>query len=86
MTGNTFEAFLKLFTGVILLNTTIRRADLKDNILLVSSMLQIFSLAIRYYQFSAITSFELYTSVTLSAFFIWLVLQNRNSKAKNKVK
>ena len=86
LTGNTFEAFLKLFTGVILLNTTIRRADLKDNILLVASIAQILSLALRHYQFSVITPFELYTSVSLSAFFIWLVLQNRNSKAKNKVK
>ena len=57
-----------------------------DNILIVASALQILSLALRYYQFSVITSFELYTSVSLSAFFIWLVLQNRNSKAKNKVK
>ena len=86
LTGNTFEAFLKLFTGVILLNTTIRRADLKDSILLVASIAQILSLALRHYQFAVITPFELYTSVSLSAFFIWLVLQNRNSKAKNKVK
>ena len=86
LTGNTFEAFLKLITGVILLNTTIRRADLKDSILLVASIAQILSLALRHYQFAVITPFELYTSVSLSAFFIWLVLQNRNSKAKNKVK
>ena len=86
LTGNTFEAFLKLFTGVILLNTTIRRADIKNNILIVASALQILSLVLRYYQFSVITSFELYTSVSLSVFFIWIVLQNRNSKAKNKVK
>jgi len=86
LTGNTFEAFLKLFTGVILLNTTIRRADLKDSILLTASILQIFSLALRYYQYSVFTSFELYTSISLSVFFVWLVLQNRNSKRKNKVK
>ena len=60
--------------------------DLKDSILLVASIAQILSLALRHYQFAVITPFELYTSVSLSAFFIWLVLQNRNSKAKNKVK
>jgi len=86
LTGNTFEAFLKLFTGVILLNTTIRRVDLKDKILLSASILQIFSLGIRSYQYSVITTFELYFSMSLSIFFIWLVIQNRNAKAKSKVK
>ena len=59
---------------------------IKNNILLLATILQIMSLVLRYYQFSVITPFELYTSVSLSAFFMWLVLQNRNSKAKNKVK
>ena len=86
LTGNTFEAFLKLFTGVILLNTTIRRIDLKDKILLSAAILQIISLGIRNYQYSIITTFELYFSMFLTIFFIWLVIQNRNSKAKVKVK
>ncbi len=86
LTGNTFEAFLKLFTGIILLNTTIRRTDIKDKVLLFSAILQIFSLALRNYQYSYITSFELYSSIGLSVFFIWLVLQNRNAKAKDRVK
>jgi hypothetical protein len=85
LTGNTLEAFLKLFTGVILLNTTIRRIDLKDKILLSAAILQIISLGIRNYQYSIITPFELYFSMSLSIFFIWLVLQNRNAKAKDKV-
>jgi len=86
LTGNTFEAFLKLFTGIILLNTTIRRIDLKDKILLFAAILQIFSLALRNYQFSIITTFELYFSVSLTSFFIWIVLQSRNAKAQRKVK
>ena len=86
LTGNTFEAFLKLFTGIILLNTTIRRIDLKDKILLFAAILQIISLAIRNYQFSIITTFELYFSMSLTIFFIWIVLQNRNAMAKRKVK
>jgi len=86
LTGNTFEAFLKLFTGVVLLNATIRRIDLKDKILLSAAILQIISLVIRNYQYSTITTFELYFSISLSVFFIWLVLQNRNAKAKDKVK
>jgi len=86
LTGNTFEAFLKLFTGVILLNTTIRRIDLKDKILLSAAILQIISLVIRNYQYSIITTFELYFSMSLSIFFIWLVLHNRNAIAKDKVK
>ena len=74
------------FTGIILLNTTIRRSDIKDKVLLLSAILQIFSLALRNYQYSYITSFELYSSIGLSIFFIWLVLQNRNAKAKDRVK
>jgi len=85
LTGNTFEAFLKLFTGIVLLNTTIRRIDLKDKILLSAAILQIISLGIRNYQYSIITTFELYFSMSLSIFFIWLVLQNRNAIAKDKV-
>ena len=85
-TGNTFEAFLKLFTGIILLNTTIRRADLKFNILLFSAMLQILSIFIRNYQFSTVTTFELYSSLFLIVFFIWLAIHNRNSKRNSKVK
>jgi len=86
LTGNTFEAFLKLITGIILLNTTIRRIDLKEKILLIAAILQIISLFIRNYQYTIITTFELYFSMSLSIFFIWVVLQNRNAKAKSKVK
>ena len=86
LTGNTFEAFLKLFTGIILLNTTIRRIDLKNKILYFAAFLQMISLVIRNYQFSIITTFELYFSLSLTVFFIWIVIQNRNAKAKNKVK
>ncbi len=86
LTGNTFEAFLKLFTGIILLNTTIRRIDLKDKILLFAAILQIVSLAVRNYQYSLITTFELYFSMSLAIFFIWIVLRSRNAKAQRKVK
>ena len=59
---------------------------LKDKILLSAAILQIISLVIRNYQYSIITTFELYFSMSLSIFFIWLVLHNRNAIAKDKVK
>ena len=86
LTGNTFEAFLKLITGIILLNTTIRRGDLKNRILLFAAIAQIASLGIRNYQYTVISVFELYFSITLSVIFISIVLQSRNSKSKVKVK
>ena len=86
LTGNTFEAFLKLTTGIILLNTTIRGLDLKNKLLSFAAILQILSLSLRNYQFSSITTFELYFSAGLTIFLISLVLQNRNPKDKNKVK
>ena len=86
LTGNTFEAFLKLITGIILLNTTIRRADLKNKILLFSALAQIVSLAIRNYQYTTISPFELYFSIILSVIFISIVLQNRNDINIDKVK
>ena len=86
LTGNTFEAFLKLFTGIILLNTTIRRADLKNRILLFSALAQIASLALRNYQYTTISTFELYFSITLSVIFISIALQNRNDINRDTVK
>ena len=86
LTGNTFEAFLKLITGIVLLNTTIRRADLKNRILLFSALAQIVSLAIRNYQYTTISTFELYFSITLSVIFISIVLQSRNDINIDKVK
>ena len=86
LTGNTFEAFLKLATGIILLNTTIRRADIKNRILLVAAIFQIFSLGLRNYQYSTITTFEMYFSIVITVFFISIVVLSRNSRTISKVK
>ena len=85
LTGNTFEAFLKLITGIILLNTTIRRGDLKNKMLLIASLAQIASLALRNYQYSVISTFELYFSIGITMIFLVLALQNRNAKSKDVV-
>ena len=86
LTGNTFEAFLKLITGIILLNTTIRRGDLKNKMLLIASLAQIASLALRHYQYSVISTFELYFSIGITMIFLVLALQNRNANSKDVVK
>ncbi len=86
LTGNTFEAFLKILTGIILLNTTIRRGDLKNKMLLFAALAQIISLSIRNYQYSAISTFELNFSAILTIIFISIAIQNRNAKSKDTVK
>ena len=60
--------------------------DLKNRILLFAAIAQIASLGIRNYQYTTISVFELYFSITLSVIFISIVLQSRNSKSKVKVK
>ncbi len=86
LTSNTFEAFIKLFTGIVLLNVTIRKIDLKNRILLFAAIIQVGTLMLRNYQYSTITTYELYFSLFLIALFILLVILNRNDTNKNIVK
>ena len=86
LTSNTFEAFIKLFTGIVLLNVTIRKIDLKIRILLFAAIIQVGTLMLRNYQYSTITTYELYFSLFLIALFILLVILNRNDTNKNVVK
>ena len=69
-----------------MLNTTIRRGDLKNKMLLIASLAQIASLALRNYQYSVISTFELYFSIGITMIFLVLALQNRNAKSKDVVK
>ena len=65
---------------------TQQRAQPNGFRVLNSGRKQIASLGIRNYQYTAISVFELYFSITLSVIFISIVLQSRNSKSKVKVK
>ena len=85
ISSNTFEALIKLGTGLLLLNLTIRRVDLKFRILLISAAFQALILIIRNTMFDEISEFELYFSGGLIIFFIYIAFINRNYKTLNSV-
>lgn len=85
ISSNTFEALIKLGTGLLLLNLTIRRVDLKFRILLISAALQALILITRNIMFDEISEFDLYFSSGLIIFFMYIAFINRNYKTVNSV-
>ena len=85
ISSNTFEALIKLGTGLLLLNLTIRRVDLKYRVLLVAAGLQGLILIARNSMFNEISQFELYFSGGLIVFFLYIAFINRNYKTVNSV-
>jgi len=83
--SNTFVALIKLGTGLLLLNLTIRRVDLKFRILLISAALQALILITRNLMFDEISEFDLYFSSGLIIFFMYIAFINRNYKTVNSV-
>ena len=85
LSGNTFEALVKIGTGLLLLNLTIRRMDLKNIFLIISAGFQIIILLSRNNLYNEISQFELYFSVSLIIFFLYIAFINRNYKTKTSV-
>ena len=85
ISSNTFEALIKLGTGLLLLNLTIRRVDLKFRILLISAALQALIIITRNIMFDEISEFDLYFSSGLIIFFMYIAFINRNYKTVNSV-
>ena len=85
LSGNTFEALVKIGTGLLLLNLTIRRVDLKNIVLIVSAGFQVIILFSRNIMYNEISQFELYFSLGLIVFFLYIAFINRNYKTKTSV-
>ena len=85
ISSNTFEALIKVGTGLLLLNLTIRRVDLKSKILIIAAGLQLIVLLSRNTLFNEITQFELYFSSVLIIYFLYIAFINRNYKSLNSV-
>ena len=85
LSGNTFEALVKIGTGLLLLNLTIRRVDLKNIVLIVSAGFQVIILFSRDILYSEISQFELYFSLGLIIFFLYIAFINRNYKTITSV-
>ena len=85
LSGNTFEALVKIGTGLLLLNLTIRRVDLKNIFLIVSAGFQFIILFSRNILYNEISQFELYFSLGLIVFFLYIAFINRNYKTKTSV-
>ena len=85
LSGNTFEALVKIGTGLLLLNLTIRRVDLKNIVLIVSAGFQVIILFSRNILYNEISQFELYFSLGLIIFFLYIAFINRNYKTKTSV-
>ncbi|MDB4249688.1 hypothetical protein N9851_01115 [Acidimicrobiia bacterium] len=79
--GNTFEAFIRIVLGLILLNVTIRRKDLKNQLLIIGITSQIITLGVRIQLYDIVTPLELYMSIFLISFFLILIFNNRNYKS-----
>ena len=85
LSGNTFEALVKIGTGLLLLNLTIRRVDLKNIVLIFSAGFQVIILFSRNILYNEISQFELYFSLGLIVFFLYIAFINRNYKTKTSV-
>ncbi len=81
ISSNTFEALIKIGTGLLLLNLTIRRDDLKTRILIIAAFLQLTVLMSRNILFNEISQFELYFSIGLIIYFLYIAFINRNYKS-----
>lgn len=79
--GNTFEAFIRIVLGLVLLNVTIRRKDLKSLLLATGAISQIATLLVRLNLYDTVTTLELYMSLFLITFFLILIINNRNYKS-----
>jgi hypothetical protein len=79
--GNTFEAFIRIIIGLLLLNVTIRRVDLKNQLLSIAIASQLLTIFIRFQLYGSITSLELYLAVFLVCFYLVLIFNNRNYKS-----
>ena len=79
--GNTFEAFIRIIIGLLLLNVTVRRVDLKNQLLVLAIASQVVTLLIRFQLYSSITSLELYLGVFLVFFYLILIFNIRNYKS-----
>ena len=76
---------MKIGTGLLLLNLTIRRVDLKNIVLIVSAGFQVIILFSRNIMYNEISQFELYFSLGLIIFFLFIAVINRNYKTKTSV-
>ena len=76
---------MKIGTGLLLLNLTIRRVDLKNIVLIVSAGFQVIILFSRDILYNEISQFELYFSLGLIIFFLFIAFINRNYKTKTSV-
>ena len=79
--GNTFEAFIRIVLGLLLLNVTVRRRDLKNQLLVLGILSQIITLFVRFQLYETVTPLELYMSLFLVTFFLILIFNNRNYKS-----
>ena len=79
--GNTFEAFIRIVLGLLLLNVTVRRRDLKNQLLVLGVLSQIITLVVRFQLYETVTPLELYMSLFLVTFFLILIFNNRNYKS-----
>ena len=79
--GNTFEAFIRIVLGLLLLNVTVRRRDLKNQLLVLGILSQIITVFLRFQLYETVTSLELYMSLFLVTFFLILIFNNRNYKS-----
>ena len=79
--GNTFEAFTRIIIGLLLLNVTIRRVDLKNQLLSIAIASQLITVVIRFQLYNSITPLELYLALFLICFYLVLIFNNRNYKS-----
>ena len=81
LSGNTFEAFIRIVVGLLLLNVTIRRKDLKNQILIFAIFSQALTMVVRLQLYNTIPSLELYSGIFLVCFYLILIFNNRNYKS-----
>lgn len=85
LNGNTFEAFLRLAVGMILLNITIRSAKYKNLSLLSASVLLFVLIVSRIYLSTSLHIFELLFTMFGLILCVYSYLVNRNNKVGNRV-
>ena len=84
--SNTFEGIGRIFTGLLLLNITVRGLKYKKRILGGSILFVIASLFTRNIINENLTSFEIYFSSGAIILFILILIQNSNYKSQTRVK
>ena len=83
--GNTFEAFLRLIVGMILLNITIRSSNYKDISLISGSFLLITLITSRIYLDLDLHYFEFSFTFLGLLLCVYSYILNRNNKARKRV-